>query len=208
MTTKGEAIALAIAMMSSVEIATADHGLVAKIRRVLMERDIYPRRWGLGPVAGKKKQLKAEGKLDKYGRANENTPSQWKEDYLDYGGLTELPSVEQLTSTKSTTKQLPGLSETTSKKDVLSAPPVAPGADVVDTPMDDVDAEKSAWVEDDEDDDEEGPNGTPAKGKKGGKHEGETAEERAERKKRKAEKKAKKAAKAAKKSSKKTSDSD
>lgn len=32
-------------------------------------------RWGLGPYAAKKKQLIAEGKLDKYGRPNENTPA-------------------------------------------------------------------------------------------------------------------------------------
>jgi H/ACA ribonucleoprotein complex subunit 4 len=33
-----------------------------------MERDTYPRRWGLGPVAGKKKALIASGKLDKKGK--------------------------------------------------------------------------------------------------------------------------------------------
>ena len=49
MTTKGEAIALGIASMSTAEMATCDHGVVAKIKRVIMERDTYPRRWGLGP---------------------------------------------------------------------------------------------------------------------------------------------------------------
>jgi len=34
-------------------------------------------RWGLGPYAAKKKQLIAEGKLDKYGRPNENTPAEY-----------------------------------------------------------------------------------------------------------------------------------
>ena len=48
-TTKGEAIALAVAQMSTAEMATCDHGVVAKIKRVIMERDTYPRRWGLGP---------------------------------------------------------------------------------------------------------------------------------------------------------------
>ena len=33
-----------------------------------MERDTYPRRWGLGPYASLKKKLIAEGKLDKHGR--------------------------------------------------------------------------------------------------------------------------------------------
>jgi H/ACA ribonucleoprotein complex subunit 4 len=48
-TTKGEAIALGIAMMTTAVMATCDHGVVAKIKRVIMERDTYPRRWGLGP---------------------------------------------------------------------------------------------------------------------------------------------------------------
>jgi H/ACA ribonucleoprotein complex subunit 4 len=74
-TTKGEAIAVGIAQMTTAVMATIDHGIVAKIKRVIMERDTYPRRWGLGPIAQKKKGLIKEGKLDKYGRANSSTPS-------------------------------------------------------------------------------------------------------------------------------------
>ena len=48
-TTKGEAICLAISLMTTSVIATCDHGIVAKIKRVIMERDTYPRKWGLGP---------------------------------------------------------------------------------------------------------------------------------------------------------------
>ena len=81
-TTKGEAIAVAIAQMSTVDLATCDHGVVAKVKRCIMERDLYPRRWGLGPIAQKKKQMKADGKLDKYGRTNENTPEEWKKSYV------------------------------------------------------------------------------------------------------------------------------
>ncbi|KAI1266609.1 pseudouridine synthase [Xylariaceae sp. FL1019] len=84
MTTKGEAIALGIAMMSTVEMSTCDHGVVAKVKRCIMERDLYPRRWGLGPTATEKKKLKASGKLDKFGRANEQTPAKWTSDYKDY----------------------------------------------------------------------------------------------------------------------------
>ncbi|KAJ3334194.1 centromere/microtubule-binding protein cbf5 [Blyttiomyces sp. JEL0837] len=84
MTTKGEAIALGIAMMSTAEMATCDHGVIAKIKRVIMERDTYPRRWGLGPKALEKKKMVKEGKLDKFGRVNEETPSTWKSDYVDY----------------------------------------------------------------------------------------------------------------------------
>jgi len=64
MTTKGEAIALGNAMMSTVEMSSCDHGVAAKIKRVIMERDLYPKRWGLGPVAQEKKKMKADGKLD------------------------------------------------------------------------------------------------------------------------------------------------
>ena len=58
---------------------------VCKIKRVIMERDTYPRRWGLGPVARKKKAMIKEGKLDKRGRPNESTPSTW---------MKEQPSLE------------------------------------------------------------------------------------------------------------------
>jgi H/ACA ribonucleoprotein complex subunit 4 len=64
MTTKGEAIAIGIAQMSTVEMSTCDHGVVAKIKRVIMERDLYPGRWGLGHVAVEKKKMKESGKLD------------------------------------------------------------------------------------------------------------------------------------------------
>jgi H/ACA ribonucleoprotein complex subunit 4 len=77
-TTKGEAIALGIAQMTTAVMATCDHGVVAKIKRVIMERDTYPRRWGLGPQAKAKKQMIIDGKLDKYGRVTDSTPEAWK----------------------------------------------------------------------------------------------------------------------------------
>ena len=77
MTTKGEAIALGIAQMTTSVMSSCDHGVVASIKRVIMERDTYPRRWGLGPRALQKKQLIKEGKLDKYGRPNDKTPKDW-----------------------------------------------------------------------------------------------------------------------------------
>lgn len=83
-TTKGEAIALAYAQMTTAEMATCDHGVVGKIKRVIMERDTYPRRWGLGPKAMEKKKLVGQGMLDKYGRANESTPASWKDGFADY----------------------------------------------------------------------------------------------------------------------------
>jgi len=77
MTTKGEAVAIGIAMMATADMAHCDHGAVAKIKRVIMDRDTYPRRWGLGPKAKMKKELIAAGKLDKHGKPNELTPPEW-----------------------------------------------------------------------------------------------------------------------------------
>lgn len=84
MTTKGEAIAVAIAQMTTAVMATVDHGVVAKIKRVIMERDVYPRRWGLGPMAQRKKSMITSGKLDKHGKPNSNTPSDYLDGYKDY----------------------------------------------------------------------------------------------------------------------------
>ncbi|AFN83036.1 putative rRNA pseudouridine synthase [Encephalitozoon romaleae SJ-2008] len=45
-TTKGEAVALGIALVSSPEMSIIDHGLVCRTKRVIMEKDLYPRSWG------------------------------------------------------------------------------------------------------------------------------------------------------------------
>ena len=84
MTTKGEAVAVGIALMATADMAHCDHGAVAKIKRVIMDRDTYPRRWGLGPKASMKKQLISEGKLDKHGKPNDKTPASW----LNGGGAS------------------------------------------------------------------------------------------------------------------------
>ena len=44
----------AVALMTTAVISTCDHGVVAKIKRVIMERDTYPRKWGLGPKVGRR----------------------------------------------------------------------------------------------------------------------------------------------------------
>lgn len=77
MTTKGEAIAIGIAQMTTAVIASVDHGVVAVIKRVIMERDTYDMRWGHGPRASEKKKLILGGKLDKHGKPNEQTPESW-----------------------------------------------------------------------------------------------------------------------------------
>jgi H/ACA ribonucleoprotein complex subunit 4 len=96
MTTKGEAIAIGIAMMSTVDLASCDHGVVAKVKRCIMNRDLYPRRWGLGPKAQEKKKMIKKGELDKFGKAVEGvTPKAWSADYVDYtpvGGEASQPA--------------------------------------------------------------------------------------------------------------------
>ncbi|KAI6202674.1 putative rRNA pseudouridine synthase [Aphelenchoides fujianensis] len=84
-TTKGEAVAIALASMTTSTMAITDHGVVAKIKRVIMERDTYSRKWGLGPVASKKKAMIKQGLLDKFGKPNEKTPA----DYHPAGGDAE-----------------------------------------------------------------------------------------------------------------------
>uniref|UniRef100_A0A0D9X1X5 Uncharacterized protein n=1 Tax=Leersia perrieri TaxID=77586 RepID=A0A0D9X1X5_9ORYZ len=94
MTTKGEAIAIGIAEMTTAVMATCDHGSVAKIKRVVMDRDTYPRKWGLGPVALKKKKMIAEGLLDKHGKPNEKTPAEWVRNVaLPTGGDAMIASI-------------------------------------------------------------------------------------------------------------------
>ncbi|KAM8737536.1 H/ACA ribonucleoprotein complex subunit DKC1 isoform 1-T1 [Acanthopagrus schlegelii] len=83
-TTKGEAICTAVALMTTAVISTCDHGVVAKIKRVIMERDTYPRKWGLGPKASQKKMMIQKGLLDKHGKPNGSTPDDWKSQYVDY----------------------------------------------------------------------------------------------------------------------------
>uniref|UniRef100_A0A8D3DRI0 H/ACA ribonucleoprotein complex subunit DKC1 n=1 Tax=Scophthalmus maximus TaxID=52904 RepID=A0A8D3DRI0_SCOMX len=82
-TTKGEAICTAVALMTTAVISTCDHGVVAKIKRVIMERDTYPRKWGLGPKASQKKMMIQKGLLDKHGKPNGSTPSDWRSGYCN-----------------------------------------------------------------------------------------------------------------------------
>merc|ERR1711920_908885 len=88
MTTKGEAIATGIAQMTTAVIASVDHGVVAVIKRVVMERDTYNMRWGFGPRASDKKKLILAGKLTEKGKPNEKTPRSW---LLGQGRWSYLP---------------------------------------------------------------------------------------------------------------------
>merc|ERR1719393_199451 len=84
-TTKGEAVAVMVAQMTTAVIAAVDHGVVAVIKRVVMERDTYKMRWGHGPRASEKK------KLDEKGKPNEKTPKSW---LLHEGFLPQLTGSE------------------------------------------------------------------------------------------------------------------
>jgi hypothetical protein len=77
MTTKGEAIAIGVAQLTTSMLATCSRPVtVAKTKRVIMERDTYPRQWGLGPTSQKTKLLVGEGQVDKHvhGRTTANAP--------------------------------------------------------------------------------------------------------------------------------------
>jgi len=112
--TKGEAIAIAIASMTTSTIATCDHGIVARTKRVIMERDVYERKWKLGPFAKKKEGLKAAGKLDKFGRVNDSTPEAWK---LLFGEPDQATSVTAVASKLGVKKELPAAAAVPAKKE-------------------------------------------------------------------------------------------
>jgi len=149
MTTKGEAIALAIAQMSTVELATCDHGVVAKVKRCIMERDTYPRRWGLGPKAMEKKKLVKDGKLSKYGEKIEGvTPAEWSKDYVDYN-RDEQPAAGSSTTPAAARAPAPAEPESPKKEEKekkrkrKSEVPDADGDIQMDTGNEDEDAAKA-----------------------------------------------------------------
>eukprot|EP01116_Phalansterium_solitarium_P010046 TRINITY_DN2443_c0_g1_i1.p1 TRINITY_DN2443_c0_g1~~TRINITY_DN2443_c0_g1_i1.p1 ORF type:complete len:487 (-),score=198.92 TRINITY_DN2443_c0_g1_i1:388-1848(-) len=125
MTTKGEAIALGIAQMTTAVMATCDHGVVAKIKRVIMERETYPRRWGLGPRAKAKKALIAEGKLDKHGKPNEKTPPEWTHNYVDYGAA----QAKSIVKSEPTEEEAEAPAEEKKKKKHIKEEPAEEAAD-------------------------------------------------------------------------------
>lgn len=79
--------------MTTSTIATCDHGIVARTKRVIMDRDTYEKKWKLGPFAKKKAEFKEAGKLDKYGRVTDSTPEAWK---LLFGDADKATSVKDV----------------------------------------------------------------------------------------------------------------
>jgi len=148
MTTKGEAIAMAVAQMTTAVIASVDHGIVAILKRVIMERDTYNQRWGFGLRAKEKKKLILEGKLDKHGKTNEKTPKEWLTADGKYSYLPQLTCKEE--------KKSEGGAEGESspkkkkeKKENLAANDVAEGES---TPMKKSKKNKKEHKEEDEED--------------------------------------------------------
>jgi len=127
-TAKGEAVAIGNAQMTSSEIASVDHGVVAKTKRVIMERDTYPRKWGLGPTASEKKKLIAAGKLDKHGKKNDKTPAEWdtKQPSLDKkeSSTPSTPTVKVEPGTNGGEK--PKKKKKKEKKEKAEVPPATP----------------------------------------------------------------------------------
>jgi H/ACA ribonucleoprotein complex subunit 4 len=54
--------------------------------------------------AKEKKMMIKEGKLDKYGRINENTPESWKTNYTDYGQRASTSTMMEGVAPSSTTQ--------------------------------------------------------------------------------------------------------
>jgi len=120
-TTKGEAICLGIAQMTTATMASCDHGVVAKIKRVVMERDLYPKKWGLGPQASMKKNMIKQGLLDKHGKPNESTPRDWKSSYVDYNLKKEPVNVAAVKQEVQTEDRKRKLSEQSAASDTAPA---------------------------------------------------------------------------------------
>ena len=120
MSTKGEAIALAIAQMTTSTIATCDHGIVTRTKRVILDRDIYEKKWKLGPFSKKKTELKEQGKLDKYGRMTDSTPEAWKLLFGDDAKATTVKEVAKAVSNGKSAEAAPAEEEAEPKKEKKS----------------------------------------------------------------------------------------
>lgn len=75
---------MVIVLMIIVVIFICDYGIVVKIKRVIMERDIYFWKWGLGLKVSQKKLMIKQGFLDKYGKFIDSIFVIWKQEYVDY----------------------------------------------------------------------------------------------------------------------------
>lgn len=66
-TVKGEAVAIAVAILSSTELQQGVRsGTVCKTKRVILSREAYTQKWGKGPHAQEKQRQIAAGKIGKH----------------------------------------------------------------------------------------------------------------------------------------------
>nr|CAB3238124.1 H/ACA ribonucleoprotein complex subunit 4 [Phallusia mammillata] len=128
-TTKGEAICLAIALMTTAVISTCDHGIVAKIKRVIMERDTYPKKWGLGPKATLKKNMIKQGLLGKFGKPNEKTPQAYIQGNPDFS----LADVGNIVKTEAAQKDIESSSPAAKKRKRDDSETSTPKIEVIDS---------------------------------------------------------------------------
>ncbi|CAL1352345.1 unnamed protein product [Linum trigynum] len=192
MTTKGEAIALGIAEMTTAVMATCDHGVVAKIKRVVMDRDTYPRKWGLGPRASMKKKLISEGKLDKHGKPNEKTPNEWARNLvLPTGGDSMIASLAAAdgpeTKAAAPTPDVATEKKKSKRKHDDDTPDDAE-AMAKKVKVDHVEVEETPKVKEDGGDDKSEKKKKKKKSKEGGEEEAAVVEKESEKKKKKKEK--------------------
>jgi H/ACA ribonucleoprotein complex subunit 4 len=188
MTTKGEAIALAIAQMTTAVMATVDHGIVAKIKRVVMERDVYPRRWGLGPNALLKKKMIAAGQLDTHGKATAATPADYLVSHPDYtGSATNESAAQKLGGAAAASAKKRTIDESSNNSAAASTAAAAHSLGLDVDENDDGDDDNNNNNNGDDDGDDGDADDQPAKKHKS--HKEKKGKEKSEKKKEKKEKK-------------------
>ncbi|EJW02475.1 hypothetical protein EDEG_00278 [Edhazardia aedis USNM 41457] len=75
---KGEAVAICVSLLFSSEMKSLDHGIVCKIKRVVMERNLYPKSWKLGK--GLPEVVEVIEKKDDESSSSESSDDEEKED--------------------------------------------------------------------------------------------------------------------------------
>merc|ERR1711957_427953 len=82
--TKGEAVAVAIAEMSTSVIATCDHGIVAKTKRVIMDRETYDKKDadGAKPAVAAVEEVVEDDKMLKKKKKKEVEESEEEEEVV------------------------------------------------------------------------------------------------------------------------------
>jgi len=80
---KGEAVALAVALVTASQLSMMDYGYVSRTKRVIMDKDTYAKQWGLGPEKNRAKEeressTEMENEREKEGRKTDEKPEKWE----------------------------------------------------------------------------------------------------------------------------------